>query len=142
MPLCSIPTIGATLSSLQSLFSLDQAKRMETCVAMATILGDNDPINILLALIAVQSTLAIAIAFTKADDKKKQQKKIADLSLLIFLFSSVFSGVTVLSTFNSYKIWGVILNVALLLASYYLIDIGNLTNSNYIEELSEWGKET
>lgn len=109
---------------------------------MATILGDNDPINILLALIAVQSTLAIAIAFTKADDKKEAAEKIADLSLLIFLFSSVFSGVTVLSTFNSYKIWGVILNVALLLASYYLIDIGNLTNSNYIEELSEWGKET
>lgn len=75
MPLCSIPTIGATLSSLQSLFSLDQAKTMETCVAMATILGDNDPINILLALIAVQSTLAIAIAFTKADDKKEAAEK-------------------------------------------------------------------
>ena len=51
------------------------SKRMETCVAMATILGDNDPINILLALIAVQSTLAIAIAFTKADDKKEAAEK-------------------------------------------------------------------
>lgn len=141
MSLCSIPPIEATLSSLQGLFSLDQAKTMETCVAMATVLGNNDSINILLALIAVQSTLAIAIAFTKAGDKKEAAGKIADLSLLIFLFSSIFSGATVLSTFNSYRIWGVILNIALLLASYCLTDIGNLTNSNYIEELSEWEKK-
>lgn len=140
LSLCGISQIESVLSSLQGPLSLDKARTLEACVAMETIIGDNDPINILSTLIGLQATLAIAIAFTEAKDKKTVSQKIASLSFIIYLFAITFSGATIWSTLNKYKIWGVVLNITLLLVSYCLVKIGNLTNSDYTKDIHEWEK--
>ena len=50
---------------------------LRTCVSMATIIGDNDPINISLTLVALLATLTVAIAFTKESDNKAIVRRIA-----------------------------------------------------------------
>ena len=90
LPLCTIQPIQSTLSSLRGLFSLDEARMLGTCVSMATIIGDNDPINISLTLVALLATLTVAVAFTKESDNKAIVRRIAKLSLFIHWFVTCF----------------------------------------------------
>jgi len=138
LPLCTIPQIQSVLSSLQGLFSLDKAKTLGTCVSMATIIGDNDPINILLALVALLATLVVAIAFIKESDSKTIVRRIANLSLSICWFVACFGGATILCIFNGYKMWGIIVDIALILISCWLMYTSNVINYEYGKELYEW----
>lgn len=138
LPLCTIQPIQSTLSSLRGLFSLDKARMLRTCVSMATIIGDNDPINISLTLVALLATLTVAIAFTKESDNKAIVRRIAKLSLFIHWFVTCFGGATIWCVFNSHKVLGVVLDIVIIVISGCLMYTSNVINYEYGKQLREW----
>ncbi len=138
LPLCTIQPIQSTLSSLRGLFSLDEARMLGTCVSMATIIGDNDPINISLTLVALLATLTVAVAFTKESDNKAIVRRIAKLSLFIHWFVTCFGGATIWCVFNSHKVLGVVLDIVIIVISGCLMYTSNVINYEYGKQLREW----
>ena len=101
--------------------------------------GEGESINVILALLAIQATLAVAIAFS--DSQKIRARQLANLNIFTCLLIAFYIGATAFDLFGKYNMFGVLFDFAFLLGACYLAFIGSLTNSKYVDDLLEWRKK-